>query len=148
MALREVVKVGDDILRKTSKPVKIFDEKLATLLDDMWDTMYAKDGMGLAAPQVGVLKRVVVMDVNNMRVEMINPEIIYTEGSDIEQEGCLSCGKTKGKVDRPMKVTVKAQDRLGYEFTLTGEKYLARCICHEVDHLNGILFIDKIIGKE
>lgn len=148
MALREVVKVGDDVLRKTSKPVKIFDDRLEDLIDDMWETMYANNGMGLAAPQVGVLKRVVVMDVNNMRIELINPEIISSEGKDIEQEGCLSCGKVKGDVERPMTVTVRAQDRYGFYFTITGEKYLARCLCHEIDHLNGILFIDKMIKNK
>ena len=144
MAVRKVVKIGDEILRKKSKLVRDFDEKLWELLDDMKETMYAFDGMGLAAPQVAVLKRVVVMEVNNNFYELINPEIIETEGCDVEQEGCLSCGKQRDFVERPMKVTVKAQDRYGYEFTLTGEKWLARCICHEVDHLNGILFVDKV----
>ena len=134
----------DELLRKKSKVVKNFDENLEQLLDDMWDTMYANNGMGLAAPQVGVLKRIVVMDVNNMRLELINPVITHMEGSDIEQEGCLSCRRIRDFVERPMKVTVVAQDRYGYEFTVTGEKYLARCICHEVDHLNGVLFVDKI----
>ena len=144
MAVRKVVKIGDEILRKKSKVGRDFDEKLWELLDDMKETMYAFDGMGLAAPQVAVLKRVVVMEVNNNFYELINPEIIETEGCDVEQEGCLSCGKQRDFVERPMKVTVKAQDRYGYEFTLTGEKWLARCICHEVDHLNGILFVDKV----
>lgn len=147
MAVRKVIKMGDDILRKKSKPVTVFDEKLGELLDDMKETMYQYDGMGLAAPQVGILKRVVVMEVNNMFYELVNPEIIYTEGKDVEQEGCLSCGKQRDYVERPYKVTVKAQDRYGFEFTLTGEKWLARCICHEVDHLNGILFVDKVIKK-
>ncbi len=148
MALREVVQMGDDVLRKKSKVVTNFDAKLEDLIDDMWQTMYANNGMGLAAVQVGVLKRVVVMNVNEMRLELVNPEILSSEGSDIESEGCLSCGKIKGKVARPMKVTVKAQDRYGYEFTITGEKYLARCLCHEIDHLNGILFVDKIIKEK
>lgn len=147
MAVRKVVKIGDDILRKKSKTVRDFDEKLWELLDDMKETMYEYEGMGLAAPQVAVLKRVVVMEVNNNYYELINPEIIYEEGEDLEQEGCLSCGKQRDYVKRPMKVTVKAQDRFGYEFTLTGEKWLARCICHEVDHLNGILFVDKVVKK-
>ncbi len=145
MAVREVLQVGDDLLRKTSKEVKVFDEKLEDIIDDMWETMYAFNGMGLAGPQVGILKRIVVMDVNNMRLELVNPVILKSEGVDIEEEGCLSCGKIRGKVKRPMKVTVKAQDRYGYEFTITGEKYLARCLCHEIDHLNGVLFIDKTI---
>lgn len=147
MAVREVVKQGDDLLRKRSKEVVDFDRKLAELLDDMWDTMYANDGMGLAGPQVGMLKRVVVMDVNGMKLELVNPEILSQKGKDIEEEGCLSCGKFRAKVERPMTVTVRAYDRLGYEFTITGEKYLARCLCHEIDHLNGILFVDKIIKE-
>ena len=144
MAIRNVVKVGDDLLRKKSKPVKNFDENLWDILDDMKETMYLNDGMGLAAPQIGILKRIVVMDVNNMFFELINPEILSQEGSDIEEEGCLSVGKFRANVKRPMTVTVRAQDRYGYTFTLTGEKYLARCICHEVDHLDGILFVDKV----
>ncbi len=148
MALREVVQMGNDVLRKKSKVVTNFDTKLEDLIDDMWQTMYTNNGMGLAAVQVGVLKRVVVMNVNEMRLELVNPEILSSEGSDVESEGCLSCGKIKGKVARPMKVTVKAQDRYGYEFTITGEKYLARCLCHEIDHLDGVLFIDKIIKEK
>ncbi len=144
MALRRIIKVGDDTLRKISKPVVKFDKGLEDLLDDMWETMFSNDGMGLAAPQVGVLRRVVIVHVNNMRLELVNPTIVYEEGEDIENEGCLSVGSDHKKVKRPYKVTVKAQDRFGYEFTITGEKYLARCICHEVDHLNGILFIDKV----
>lgn len=143
MALRNVVKMGDELLRKRSKEVKVFDDNLFKLLDDMKQTMYQNEGMGLAAPQVGVLKRVVVMEVNNMFFELINPVIVKMEGSDIEEEGCLSVGPYRGYVKRPMKVTVKAQDRYGYDITITGEKYLARCICHEVDHLDGILFVDK-----
>ena len=114
----------------------------------MKETMFHCDGMGLAAPQVGVLRRVVVMEVNNAFYELVNPEIIKTKGKDVEEEGCLSVGKFRGRVERPMTVTVKAQDRFGYEFTLTGEKWLARCICHEVDHLDGVLFVDKSIDKD
>ena len=113
----------------------------------MKETMYEYDGMGLAAPQVGVLRQVVVMEVNNMFYEFVNPEIIEQSGEDIENEGCLSCGKQRGEVKRPMKVTIKAQDRYGYDIVISGEKWLARCICHELDHLNGILFVDKIINK-
>lgn len=145
MAIRNIVKMGDELLRKKSKTVTKFDDNLCTILDDMKETMYEFNGMGLAAPQIGVLKRIVVMEVNGMFLELINPEIIASEGEDIESEGCLSCGKINRQVQRPYKVTVKAQDRLGYEFTITGEKWLARCICHEVDHLNGVLFLDKAI---
>ena len=144
MAIRNIVKVGDDLLRKKSKPVHDFDENLWELLDDMKETMYKNNGMGLAAVQVGVLKRVIIIEANNMFMELINPEIISERGSDIEKEGCLSVGTNYEYVKRPMQVTVKAQDRLGYDFTITGEKYLARVLCHEIDHLDGILFIDKI----
>lgn len=147
MAIRKVIKIGDNNLRKTSKVVKDFDEDLWQLLDDMKETMYANDGMGLAAPQVGILRRIVIVDVNNMFVELINPEIVEQEGKDIEKEGCLSVGGFKGRVERPYKITVKALDRYGYPFVLTGEKWLARCICHEIDHLNGIIFVDKSMDK-
>lgn len=144
MAIRNIVKVGDDLLRKKSKPVRNFDENLWELLDDMKETMYKNNGMGLAAVQVGALKRVIIIEANSMFMELVNPEIISERGSDIEKEGCLSVGTNYEYVKRPMQVTVKAQDRLGYDFTITGEKYLARVLCHEIDHLDGILFIDKI----
>lgn len=148
MALRNVVKIGESSLRKKSKPVKDFDESLWELLDDMKETMYQNDGMGLAAPQVGVLRRAIVIDVNGMFAELINPEIISQKGEDIEEEGCLSIENFRGRVKRPYEITVKACDRYGYPFTLKGEKWLARCICHEVDHLDGILFVDKSLDKD
>ena len=147
MAIRNVVKVGDEVLRKKSKPVKDFDENLWQLLDDMKETMYQNNGMGLAAVQVGVLKRAVIIECNNMFMELINPQIISQSGEDIEKEGCLSVGKNSDYVKRPMHVTVKAQDRLGYDFTISGEKYLARVLCHEIDHLDGKIFTDVAIGK-
>ena len=148
MALRNVVKIGEEILRKKSKVVKDFDESLWQLLDDMKVTMHENDGMGLAAPQVGVLRRVIIVDVNNSFIELVNPEIISRKGEDIEEEGCLSVGSFRGKVKRPYKITVSAFDRFGYPFTITGEKWLARCICHEVDHLDGVLFVDKSLDKD
>ncbi len=148
MALRNVIKIGEDSLRKKSKPVKDFDESLWELLDDMKATMYENDGMGLAAPQVGVLRRVIIVDVNNAFIELVNPEITSQKGEDIEEEGCLSVGNFRGRVKRPYKITVSAFDRFGYPFTLTGEKWLARCICHEVDHLDGVLFVDKCLDKD
>lgn len=148
MALRNVVNIGESSLRKKSKPVKDFDESLWELLDDMKETMYQNDGMGLAAPQVGVLRRAIVIDVNGMFAELINPEIISQKGEDIEEEGCLSIENFRGRVKRPYEITVKACDRYGYPFTLKGEKWLARCICHEVDHLDGILFVDKSLDKD
>ena len=148
MAKRKVVKIGDPLLRKTSKPVRDFDDELIELLEDMKETMYENNGMGLAAPQVGVLRRVVVMDVNGNYYELINPEIVYEEGEDVDSEGCLSVGKFNSNVKRPYKVTVRAVDRYGYPLEITGEKYFARCVCHEVDHLNGVLFVDKCEDKD
>jgi peptide deformylase len=145
MAIRNVVQVGDEILRKKSKAVKECDEKLWELLDDMRETMNKHDGVGLAAVQVGVLRSIVILDINNMKLELINPEIIDSFGEQIEQEGCLSCKGQWGYVKRPQEVTVKAQDRYGNEFVLTGVDLLAKAICHELDHLEGVLFIDKII---
>lgn len=147
MADRKVVMMGDELLRKKSKPVRVFDEYLWNLLDDMKETMHHKNGMGLAAVQVGILKRVIIIEANNMFVELINPVIIKERGEDVEEEGCLSVGKMTRLVKRPMEVTVTAQDRYGYTFTLTGEKYLARVLCHEIDHLDGVLFVDKMIKE-
>lgn len=147
MADRKVVMMGDELLRKKSKPVRVFDEYLWNLLDDMKDTMHHKNGMGLAAVQVGILKRVIIIEANNMFVELINPVITKERGEDIEEEGCLSVGTMTGLVKRPMEVTVSAQDRYGYNFTITGEKYLARVLCHEIDHLDGVLFVDKMIKE-
>lgn len=149
MALRNIVKVveNEEFLRKVSKPVKEFDDKLGELLDDMKETMHKNLGMGLAAVQVGVLKRIIIVEANNMFLELINPEITSQKGSDIDSEGCLSVGDKHDYVKRPTSVTVRAQDRLGYEFTITGEKYLARVLCHEIDHLNGILYTDKVVKK-
>ncbi len=145
MAIRNVIQVGDEILRKKSKPVKEFDQKLAELLDDMRETMVKNDGCGLAAVQVGILRRVVVLDVNHMKIELINPEIVDSYGESIEREGCLSVKGETGYVKRPSEVTVKALDRYGNEFILTGVDMLARALCHEIDHLDGILYIDKVI---
>ena len=147
MALRNVIKndLENEFLRKNSKIVKNFDKSLWQLLDDMKETMHHNDGVGIAAVQVGVLKRAIIVETNNMFLELINPQIIYEEGEDIMEEGCLSVVKQRGYVKRPMQITVKAMDRYGYTFTLTCEKYLARVLCHEIDHLDGILFIDKVI---
>lgn len=145
MAIRNVVQIGDEILRKKSKPVREFDEKLWELLDDMRETMVKSDGVGLAAVQVGVLRKAIVLDVNNMQLELINPEIIDSFGEQIEKEGCLSCKGQWGYVKRPKEVTVKAQDRYGNEFIITGVDLLAKAFCHEIDHLEGVLFVDKII---
>ncbi|MBR1762654.1 MAG: peptide deformylase [Eubacterium sp.] len=147
MALRNVVKVGDPILNKKSRVVEKFDERLSVLIDDMFDTMYAQEGVGLAAVQVGMLKRVVVIDVGDGKIELVNPEITLAEGTQEESEGCLSIPGESGITRRPAKVQVKAQDRNGKWHVYTGEGLKARCFCHELDHLEGILFTSKIIRK-
>lgn len=146
MALREIIKDGDEILRKKAKTVTVFDDKLKSLLDDMYETMVAADGVGLAAPQIALLRRIVVIDIGDGsgRIELINPEIIEESGEQKSQEGCLSCPNKWGYVMRPKKVKVKAFDRNGEEFIIEGEDRLACCFCHEIDHLNGELFIDKV----
>lgn len=147
MALRNIVKEGDPTLRKISRSVLNFDDRLCQLLDDMADTLYDADGCGLAAPQVGILRRICIVDVGDGLIELINPVITGEEGEQEETEGCLSCPGDYGVTKRPMKVTVKAQDRNGNTFTVSGEGLKARAFCHEIDHLNGILFKDKIIRK-
>ena len=144
MAIRNVVQLGDEVLRKKSKPVKEFDEKLWELLDDMRDTMVKNDGCGLAAVQVGVLRQAIVLDVNNMKIELINPEIVDSFGEQTAREGCLSVKGQSGFVKRPKEVTVSAFDRYGNEFVITGVDLLARALCHEIDHLNGTLYVDKV----
>ena len=146
MAIRKIVEMGkDDILRKHSRKVVKFDHRLGVLLDDMADTMYEADGVGLAAPQVGVLKRVVVIDVGEGLIELVNPEILWSEGETIGAEGCLSVPGRRGTVKRPEKVRVHAQDRKGNHIEVEGEGLLAVCLCHELDHLDGVLYVDKMI---
>lgn len=142
MALRNIVLKSDDVLRKRCKNVEIFDEKLGILLDDMAETMYKSNGVGLAAPQVGILRRAVVVDVGEGLLELINPEIIKSKGTQRDIEGCLSCPNEWGYVVRPLEITVKAQDRNGNEFKLKLKEFFARAVCHELDHLEGKLFID------
>lgn len=142
--IREIVKEGDDVLRKVCRPVEKFDEKLHLLLDDMYETMLSADGVGLAAPQVGILRRIAVIDVGEGKIELINPEIIKTSGEQTGDEGCLSSPGVFGKVTRPNFVTVKAKDRFGKDFEISGKELLARAFCHEIDHLDGVLFVDKI----
>lgn len=145
MAIREIRKFEDEVLYKRCRPVEKFDEKLAELLEDMADTMYEANGVGLAAPQVGILRRVVVIDVGEGIIELVNPKIIRTSGSEIGPEGCLSFPGIWGKVERPTKVKIEAQDRHGDSFTMTGEGLLARAFCHELDHLDGKVFKDLVV---
>ena len=143
MAIREIVPHTDNFIRKRSKPVKVFDEKLWELLDDMHETLEAKTGAGLSAVQVGILKRVFIININNMVIEFVNPTIIKQSGEQFKKEGCLSVNLPFDYVKRPKTVTVQAFDRYGNKFTLTCEDWTAVCICHESDHLDGILYIDK-----
>ena len=145
MAIREIREKGDEILYKKCKAVVKFDEKLHILLDDMYETMQSRDGVGLAAPQVGILKRAVVIDVGDGKIELINPEIVEESGEQTGSEGCLSVPGVFGEVTRPNVVTVKAQDRDGKWFKITGKELLARAFCHEIEHLGGKLFLDRVI---
>ena len=144
MAIRKIVELGDEKLRKTCKPVEKFDLRLRILLKDMADTMYKAQGVGLAAPQVGILRRVVVVDIGDGLIELVNPEIIHAEGEQEGPEGCLSVPGRSGVVIRPNIVTVRAQDRDGEYFEITGEEFLARAFCHELDHLDGVIYVDKM----
>lgn len=144
MAIRNIIKKDNPLLRKKSRPVEVFDDRLATLLDDMIQTMYKAEGVGLAAVQVGVLRRVVVIDCGDGLMELINPEIIEREGVQEEVEGCLSLPGESGVTLRPMKVKVKAQNREGKWYFYTGEGLKARAFCHELDHLDGVLYIDRL----
>ena len=143
MAIRSVVQVGDDVLRQKCFPVEEFDEKLWALLDDMKDTVKKEQGAGLAAPQVGVLRRLAVVDVEEGYFELINPVILQAKGEHTGWEGCLSVRGKSGVVSRPMKVTVSYQDRNGDKYLLKAKGFFARAICHELDHLDGVLYIDK-----
>ncbi len=147
MAIRNIVKIGDEILHKVCRTQLDFDEKLATILDDMKETMYAAEGVGLAAPQIGILRRYCIVDVGDGLVELINPVIIEESGVQTEVEGCLSLPGESGVTKRPMKVTVRAQDRFGNTFTVSGEGLKARAFCHEIDHLNGIIYKERLIRK-
>ncbi|NLM50844.1 MAG: peptide deformylase [Clostridiaceae bacterium] len=145
MAIRQIRKIGDEVLTKRAREVDKFDDRLATLLDDMVETMRHADGIGLAAPQVGILKRAVVIDVGDGVIELVNPELVAAKGEQVDIEGCLSVPGKYGEVKRPQIVIVRAQDRHGKTFEVTGEGLLARALCHEIDHLDGKLFVDKVI---
>ena len=143
MALRKILTQGDPTLNKKSRPVERFDERLHILLDDMKETLAAANGAGLAAPHVGILRRVVVVvDADDHMVELVNPELVYTEGEQTGLEGCLSVPGKYGLVTRPYKARIRAQDRNGQSFELDGEEIVARCFCHELEHLDGHLFVE------
>ena len=140
MAIREIRKYDDPALYKVCRPVEKFDERLGELLDDMAETMYQANGVGLAAPQVGILRRVVVIDVGDGIIKLVNPRILRTAGSETTSEGCLSFPGEYGLVERPTEVEIEAEDRHGKTFRMTGHDLLARAFCHETDHLDGKVF--------
>lgn len=142
MAKRNIVKLGDDVLRKICRTQLDFNEKLHQTLDDMAETMYDAEGVGLAAPQIGILRRYCIVDVGDGLIELINPVITEKSGSQTGDEGCLSIPNKFSAVTRPMSVTVRAQDRNGNNIIVKGEGLKARALCHEIDHLDGILYID------
>ena len=144
MALRNIRKYGDDVLRKKCREVEQIDRRLLTLIKDMFETMYEADGVGLAAPQVGILKRLFVIDIGDGPLVFINPEIIETSGSQTDEEGCLSLPGRMEEVTRPNYVKARAINEKGEAFEIEAEELLARAILHENDHLNGTLFIDKV----
>ncbi len=148
MAIRQIVKEGDEVLRKKCFDVTSFDDKLATLLDDMKDTMRKAEGAGLAGPQVGILRNVFVVDVEEGYFEFVNPKIIKQKGKRVEYEACLSIPKRHGYVERPTYVKVSAFDRYGKPFELVAKDFFAKAFCHEYDHLFGVLYIDKVIDIE
>lgn len=146
MALRQIRLFDDEILRKKSREVEVVDDRIRQILDDMADTMYnTENGAGLAGPQVGILKRLIVIDMGQGLIKLVNPKIIDEEGTQEVVEGCLSIPNKWGKVIRPSKVIVQAQNENGEEITLTGTGDMAKCLCHEIDHLEGILFTDLVI---
>lgn len=150
MAIRNIRVIGDSVLTKRAKVVTAVDERTNELIEDMLDTMYEAQGVGLAAPQVGILKRIVVIDVTaegNSPIILINPEIVETSGEQVGDEGCLSVPGKSGLVSRPNYVKVKAYDREMKEFYIEGEELLARAFCHEIDHLEGHLYTERVIGK-
>lgn len=147
MALRNIRKLGDQVLRKKAREITEMTPKLLELIDDMFETMYEENGVGLAAPQIGILKRMIVIDVGETPYVLINPEILETSGEQVGQEGCLSVPGKSGQVTRPDYVKVKALNRNMEEYILEGTGLLARAICHEIDHLNGIMYVDLVEGE-
>ena len=149
MAIRNIVKIGEPLLRERSREITSFDEKLSTLIDDMIETMFASNGVGLAAPQVGILKRVCVVCTDGEEIyELVNPVIVKSSGKQTGPEGCLSVPSRQGIVERPNRVVVDAYDRKGDKYRYTAEGFTARAFCHEIDHLDGTLYIDKMIRED
>lgn len=146
MAIRQVREIGDDILRKQSKPVTKMTLRTRILINDMLDTMYEEEGVGLAAPQVGILKQIVVVDIGDGPFVLINPEIIESSGEQTGDEGCLSVPGKVGTVTRPNYVRVRCLNEDMEEIEIEGEELLARAFCHEIDHLKGIMYVDKVEG--
>lgn len=145
MALRQIRLLGDDILRKKSRDVEVVDDKIRQILQDMLDTLHStENGAAIAAPQVGILKKLVVIDTHDTVLKLVNPKIVKKEGSQEVVEGCLSIPNKFGKLTRPEKVTVEALNENGKKITINGTGFLAKCLCHEIDHLYGILFIDFV----
>ena len=147
MAIRKILKIGDETLRKHARPVAEVDRRTKQLLDDMAETMYAADGAGLAAPQVGILRRVVVIDVGEGLIELVNPEIVASEGEQHQAEGWYTGGNGRSGVGSAAKVTVRALNRRGKPVEIVGEGFLATALCHEIDHLDGVLYVDKLIEE-
>jgi peptide deformylase len=147
MAIRNIRTLGDDVLRAKAKEVTEMTPRIAELIDDMFDTMYEAEGVGLAAPQVGIRKRIVVIDCGDEPYVLINPVILETSGSQTGNEGCLSVPNKVGKVTRPNYAKVKAYNENMEEYIVEGTELLARCLCHEIDHLDGIMYVDKVEGE-
>ena len=145
MAILNIIKEGDPVLRKKCRPVEEITPRILQLLDDMHDTLEKAQGVGLAAPQIGVMRRIVIVEIEDKKYEMINPEIIETKGKQEEIEACLSVPEKFGLVKRPQWVKVRATDRNGKVYEVSGNGLMARCFCHELDHLDGTLYIDKAI---
>lgn len=148
MAIRNVVTEPDEILHKNTREVTVFDEKLGQLIDDMFETMYHKDGVGLAAPQIGILRKICVIDIGDGKIELVNPVIVKQSGKQYANEGCLSCPEIFGTTERPKKVTVRAYNRNGELYEIKGTDLLARALCHEIDHLSGVLFTEHVVDYD
>ena len=147
MAIRKIRYEGDPVLRKKCRKVEEINDRIKILIEDMIETMYKEDGVGLAAPQIGIVKQIAVIDIGQGIIKLINPKIIYQEGEEIDVEGCLSIPGKTGSVKRPEKIKVEYTDIDGEKKIIETEGFLARALCHEIDHLQGILYIDKLVDN-